>query len=92
MYVGNAAYSAVTSSSENEKESDQESFMGKLKSVVNDPRTQSTINIGKHGVNAISMFPFIIFFINAFMKISLKIEAILIYSYTHFIKLMYSMH
>lgn len=55
-FSGNAAYSAVSSKSEeNSNESDPDSFMGKLKQVVNDPRTQSTINIGKHGVNAIGI-------------------------------------
>jgi hypothetical protein len=51
-FIGNAAYNAATSSS-GEKESDPDSFMGKLKSVVNDPRTQASINIGKNGVNAL---------------------------------------
>jgi hypothetical protein len=51
-YIGTAAYNAATSSS-GEGESDPDSFMGKLKSAVNDPRTQASINIGKHGVNAI---------------------------------------
>jgi hypothetical protein len=52
-FIGNAAYSAATSGS-GEGGGDPDSFMGKLKSVVNDPRTQASFNIGRHGVNAIS--------------------------------------
>jgi len=52
-YIGSTVYDAATSSSGSEKETDPNSFIGKIKSVVTDPRTQSTFKIGQQSVAAI---------------------------------------
>jgi len=52
-YIGSTVYEVATSGSSGESDTDPNTFIGKIKGVIADPRTQSTIKIGQTSVAAV---------------------------------------